>query len=110
MAERRGVFSKFEEQIRCPVCFDTFKEPKQLQCHHVYCRGCLVKLVEKDEQGLLVLPCPTCRKITPVPVNGVKGLQPAFQVNNLLEIEGPLKEALTPSAETANRSPPVLLS
>ena len=95
MAENKEVLSKFEEQIQCPVCLDTFTSPKLLQCHHVYCRGCLVKLVERDEQGQLVLSCPNCRKITPVPANGVSGLQPAFQTNNLLEIRAPLKKALS---------------
>ena len=95
MAENKEVLSKFEEQIQCPVCLDTFTSPKLLQCHHVYCWGCLVKLVERDEQGQLVLSCPNCHKITPVPANGVKGLQPAFQTNNLLEMQGPLKKALS---------------
>ena len=95
MAEKERVLSLFEEQIQCPVCLDTFTDPKQLQCHHVYCRGCLVKLVERDEQGQLVLSCPNCRQITHVPDNGVRGLQPAFQTNNLLEIQDSLKKALT---------------
>ena len=88
-ASEKKALNKLEEQITCPVCLDTFTDPKQLQCHHVYCRGCLVKLVERDEQGQLVLPCPNCRHVTPVPANGVRGLQPAFQTNNLLEIQGP---------------------
>ena len=33
----------------------------------------------RDEQGQLVLSCPNCRHITPVPANGVAGLQPAFE-------------------------------
>ena len=94
MAAKKEALDKLEEQITCSVCLDTFTDPKQLQCHHVYCRGCLVKLVERDEQGQLVLSCPNCRKITPVPANGVRGLQPAFQTNNLLEIQDSLKKAL----------------
>ena len=94
MAEKKEVLSKLEEQITCSVCLDTFTDPKQLQCHHVYCRGCLVKLVERDEQRQLVLSCPNCRQITPVPANGVRGLQPAFQTNNLLEIQGTLTKVL----------------
>ena len=33
-----------------------------------------------------MLTCPTCRHITPIPVNGVTGLQSAFHINPLLEI------------------------
>ena len=45
-----------------------------------------MKLVVRDQQGQLTLTCPTCRQATPVPANGVAGLQSAFQVNPLLEI------------------------
>ena len=45
-----------------------------------------MRLVVRDKQGLLSLICPTCRQATPIPANGVTGLQSAFQVNRLLEI------------------------
>ena len=32
------------------------------------------------------LPCPTCHQVTPIPPEGVPGLQPAFRTNHLLEI------------------------
>ena len=45
-----------------------------------------MKLVIRDQQGQLILTCPTCCQATPVPADGVAGLQSAFQVNHLLEI------------------------
>ena len=45
-----------------------------------------MKLVVRDQQGQLSLTCPSCRQVTPVPANGVTGLQSAFQVTPLLEI------------------------
>ena len=60
----------------------------------------------RDEQGQLVLSCPNCRQITPVPANGVAGLQPAFHINHLLDIAEDLrrdKEAPA-SAERADTS------
>ena len=45
-----------------------------------------MKLVVRDQQRQLILTCPTCRQATPVPANGVTGLQSAFQINHLLEI------------------------
>ena len=45
-----------------------------------------MKLVVRDQQGQLSLTCPTCRQATPIPANGVAGLQSAFRVNHLLEI------------------------
>ena len=84
MAEEALV--KLEQQLKCVICLDTYTDPKLLQCFHVYCRECLVKLVIQDELDELSLTCPICRQDTPVPASGVQGLQSAFQVNHLLEI------------------------
>ena len=84
MAE--STIKKLEEQLNCAICLETYKDPKLLQCFHIYCRDCLVKLVVRDQQGQLSLTCPTCRQTTPIPANGVTGLQSVFQVNHLLEI------------------------
>ena len=81
-----AVLKKLEDQLNCSICLDTYTNPKQLQCHHVYCQQCLIKLVVRDQQGQLSLTCPNCRQITPVPAKGVAGLQSAFQINPLLEI------------------------
>ena len=78
---------KLEEHLNCPICLDTYTDPKQLQCNHVYCRQCLVPLVVQDQQGKLGLTCPACRQVTPIPDRGVAGLQPAFHINRLLEIQ-----------------------
>ena len=45
-----------------------------------------MKLVVRDQQEQLILTCPSCRQVTPVPANGVTGLKSAFQVTPLLEI------------------------
>ena len=98
MAEK--VLQDVEDQLNCSVCLDTYTDPKLLQCYHIYCKKCLVKLVVRDQQGgQLTLTCPTCRHTTPVPANGVTGLQPALQINHLLEVvEKHKKAAADPSA------------
>ena len=77
---------RLEEQLNCSICLDIYDDPKLLQCFHTYCRKCLVKLVVRDQQGDLSLTCPICRQATPVPANGVAGLQSAFQTNEFLRI------------------------
>ncbi len=77
---------KLDEQLNCSICLDTYTDPKILQCFHVYCQKCLVKLVTRDQQGQLSLSCPICRQLTPVPAIGTAGLQSAFHINHLLEI------------------------
>ena len=104
MAER--ALKKVEDQLNCSICLDVYTDPKLLQCLHVFCQTCLMRLVFRDDQGHLVLSCPNCRQITPVPANGVRGLQPAFHINHLLDIAEDLrreKEAPA-SAETADSS------
>ncbi len=85
MAEK--ILQKVEDEFTtCSICLDTYINPKLLQCFHVYCQGCLRKLVFRDQQEQLVLTCPNCRQVTPVPAGGVAGLQSAFQTNRLLGI------------------------
>ena len=81
------ALEKLKEQLQCGVCLETYTDPKQLHCNHIYCRECLVQLVFRDQMGELVLACPVCRKVMPVPSNGVSGFQSAFHINHLLEIQ-----------------------
>ena len=76
---------KIEDQLQCSICLDTYTDPKLLQCFHVYCRQCLVPLVDRDQWGQLGLTCPACRQVTPVPNRGVAGLQSAFHIKELME-------------------------
>ena len=92
------AMKKLEEQVCCSVCLDTYTNPKQLQCHHVFCQACTVPLVDRNDQGQLVLPCPTCRQVTPVPDRGVAGLPPAFHISNLLEIQVTFQKIKCPSS------------
>ena len=85
MAER--AIEKVEDELNCPVCFGIYTNPKLLQCSHVCCENCLVQLVVRDQLwGQLILTCPICRHDTPVPANGVAGLQPAVHINHFLDI------------------------
>ena len=51
----------------------------------------MVKLVD---EGYSSLTCPDCRQITPIPANGIRGLQAAFQINKFLEIVEEHKNAI----------------
>ena len=86
------TIKKLEEQLQCAICLDTYTDPKLLQCFHVFCRDCLVRLVVRDQQGQLSLTCPNCRHATPIPANGVTGLQSAFHINPLQEALEELKK------------------
>ena len=101
MAESRAVakqaIKKLEDQLTCAICLDAFKDPKLLQCFHVYCKDCIQRLVVQDQQGQLSLSCPTCRQSTILPqATGVSGLQSAFHVHHLLEIKDALEKVKEP--------------
>jgi tripartite motif-containing protein 2/3/tripartite motif-containing protein 71 len=88
------ALKKLEDQLNCPICLDVYTDPKLLQCFHIYCRQCLVPLVDRGEQGKLGLACPTCRQVTPIPERGVTGLPPAFHISHLLEIQESLQKPI----------------
>ena len=103
MAEK--VLQKLEEQLNCSICLDTYSDPKLLQCFHVYCRQCLVPLVDRNQQGQLGLTCPTCRQVTPVPDRGVAGLQSAFHINRFLEIKESFQKPDNPAVISEGAGP-----
>ncbi|XP_065885312.1 tripartite motif-containing protein 2-like [Dysidea avara] len=66
--------------LNCPVCYETYKKPKYLPCHHSYCEGCMEKL----QTGPNIV-CPECRETSAVPAGGVKELPNNFFINRLLD-------------------------
>ena len=102
MAESQVVanqtLKKLEDQLTCAICLDAFKDPKLLQCFHVYCKDCLQRLVVQDQQGQLSLCCPTCRQSTLLPptATDASGLQSAFHIHHLFEIQDALKKVKDP--------------
>jgi hypothetical protein len=101
MAESQSVakqaLKKLEDQLTCAICLDAFKDPKLLQCFHVYCKDCLQRLVVTDRQGQLSLCCPTCRQSTLLPpATGISDLQPAFHIHHLFEIQDALEKVKEP--------------
>lgn len=98
-AGEQNLAEKLESHLTCPICLDTFQEPKLLQCFYVFCRECLERLVVQDGQGSSSLRCPTCRRSTALPsdtrdLTGI--LQPAFHVHALLEIQDALEKLKEP--------------
>ena len=96
---------KLEEQLTCPVCLDLYTNPKTLPCLHSFCEECLEGLPqEREARGdTYYLSCPTCRKRTEVPREGVGAFPVAFTLNNLKEITQSLKNKVSdPQQVTCN--------
>ena len=68
------------DNLSCPVCYQLFKNPKYLPCHHSYCEQCLEKMQVQSK-----IICPECRKEAIVPPGGVKNLDNNFFINRLVD-------------------------
>ena len=90
------ALQKLKEQLTCPVCLEHYKNPKLLQCFHVFCEGCLQALLARNSQQQQV-DCPNCRQPTPLPENGVPGLRGAFLVHHLFDIHDTLEKVSAPA-------------
>ena len=71
---------KASATLSCPVCYQLFRNPKYLPCHHSYCEECL----EKMQIGSKVT-CPECRKEATVPPEGVKDFDNNFFITRMLD-------------------------
>ena len=91
----KEALKKVEDQLECAICLQPYTDPKLLPCFHVFCKHCLERLVVQDRDGPTVT-CPKCRQPTPVPPNGITGLQSAFHVHDLFEIRDALEKAKEP--------------
>ena len=98
MVESKAV-DKLDKHLICPICTDAFKDPKLLQCFHVYCKDCLQRLVVQDQHGQLSLCCSTCRQSTTIQqATDLSALQPAFHIQHLFEIQEALKKLNHPES------------
>lgn len=73
-------FKEVMDNLLCPVCFQLFKNPKFLPCHHSYCDKCLEKMQVQSK-----IVCPECRAEATVPAEGVKKLTSNFLIARLVD-------------------------
>ncbi|XP_072034986.1 uncharacterized protein [Amphiura filiformis] len=70
-----------EEELLCHLCYDILKDPRDLECPHVFCLQCIKKLVVST----VTIECPECRHVTFVPTNGIDMLKPNLRMRNMIE-------------------------
>ena len=70
-----------EEGLTCYICYNLLREPKDLECPHVYCLQCLQEWVKKKP----TIECPECRSITVIPQGGLVNLKTNFRLKNMVD-------------------------
>ena len=74
------VIKELADYLTCPICYQLYRNPKYLLCHHSCCEGCLMKLQKES-----IIICPECRKVTPVCAGGVRELPNNFFITRLVD-------------------------
>lgn len=65
---------------KCPICNESFVQPKVLACFHTFCKPCLEKLVDSPAKII----CPTCQAETQLcPEMGVDSLLCDYALSNI---------------------------
>ncbi|XP_011661272.1 tripartite motif-containing protein 45-like [Strongylocentrotus purpuratus] len=72
------------QSLECPVCLNTFTDPKILSCSHTYCKACLDNLLGCNGNDQM-LRCPVCRAETQVPNQEVSKLPANLALKSLIE-------------------------
>ena len=54
------------ELLNCPICFEIYRDPKVLPCHHSFCKECLVRCIDNRNS----VKCPMCSMVHRVPSSG----------------------------------------
>ncbi|XP_042201779.1 nuclear factor 7, brain-like [Callorhinchus milii] len=80
------------EELICAICLDFFTDPVSLGCGHNFCRSCITRSWEKQENR----SCPECRQVT---------AERKLQVNRALAkmVEKAREFSLDPTQTAVNR-------
>ena len=81
-----------EKQVQCPICLETYRDPKALACLHAYCRECIQQLLLRQQRDQEV-ECPQCRSVVAVAGNDPSSLPSVFFINGLIDVYHTMKKA-----------------
>ena len=85
MAAAKRLSDQLSDITECPICVETFTDPKVLPCVHTFCLKCLLKYGEHDKPRDQVA-CPLCRATFAIPPGGFADLPNNCFINKLLLI------------------------
>ncbi|XP_062605127.1 E3 ubiquitin-protein ligase TRIM56-like [Saccostrea cucullata] len=74
-----------EEFLICPICFETYKDPKVLPCLHSFCKTCINTFISKQNTKRKHT-CPVCRENFQLQNHSTDDLKTNFCLKNLIEV------------------------
>jgi hypothetical protein len=84
-ADLREVQKQLSSITECPICTDTYSDPRFLPCFHFFCLKC-IKGFSKGKQPGHGVACPVCRKHFVIPDQGVDELSKNFFIEQLKDL------------------------
>ncbi|XP_028396165.1 E3 ubiquitin-protein ligase TRIM56-like [Dendronephthya gigantea] len=84
-----GPKDDIKDLLTCSLCSNILHDPRSLTCLHDFCKGCLVKYVERlrgEDQNIETFPCPRCRsEFTLKTSQDISGMASNCFIKNMLE-------------------------
>ena len=93
------ALQNIQDQVTCGICLEPYTQPKLLKCFHIFCEKCLQSLVHEEQS----LTCPHCCQDTALPASGVAGLQGAFYIHYLFDIQDALQKVSSSNQTMCNK-------
>lgn len=83
MAEDMIPVRNLQDITECPICQETYTDPRCLPCIHTFCLKC-ISMWAGDKLPKNVVDCPMCRKGFVIPDNGIRDLPKNTSISKLL--------------------------
>ena len=89
-SDTQAWLHNLREEVSCPVCSETFTDPRHLPCLHSFCLECLRRWHHTSQSTTNpqdMITCPTCRALGSVPESGdLYDLPTSFYQNGLIDV------------------------
>ena len=97
----KTLLNNLHEEVSCPVCMNTFTDPKTLPCLHSFCLHCLEGILRTSGRHHIIT-CPECRRESRLPRGGnLNELPTNFRINSLVDVLA-IKECNTTGVKCGN--------
>ena len=81
-----SIIKQLGDVTECPICCESFTDPRSLPCIHAYCLKCIESYGRNNQPGS-TMPCLLCRKEFMVPEGGLGALPRNFFIEKLLSVK-----------------------